>query len=171
MRNYAFSDALSTLLKAGSIARPRIVNDPLGITEFSINRHISEVSHRIVEFPAQIHGINHQAGTICSELAYYFAVRLDKTRWIWRIIAARIRHANPEMVRRGMALHRLAHNVRMDAGALLAGVVEGLENAVDALLVNGPIQFRETQIKAYQQRAFHAVDCEVHKSVARRQSA
>src|SRR3989339_1355030 len=72
------------------------------------------------------------------------------------------------MVCRRMGLHCLTHNMRVDAWAILAGVIERLKNAVDLLLVKFPVQFRKTQIKTYQKRAFNTVDCEIHKPVSGR---
>src|SRR4030042_5999125 len=129
-------------LKALSFSRPRVVNGLPGVVEFSTYRHIPEVSHWIVEFSAQIHGIDHHARTICPELADNHTVRLDETRWIGRIISARIRPTHREIIRRRPALHCLPHYVRMDAGAFLPGVIEGLENDVEALLVKCSIQLR-----------------------------
>jgi len=73
------------------------------------------------------------------------------------------------MVRCCVALHRLPHNVRMNARPVLPGIIERLEDAIDAPLIKLPIQLRKPQIKAYKQRTFHAVDGEKYEPVARRQ--
>ena len=54
----------------------------------------------------------------------------------------------------------------MHAGALLAGVVEGLEDALDAVFVQFAINLREPQVKAYQQRTFDTVNGKVYKSTS-----
>jgi len=74
------------------------------------------------------------------------------------------------VVRRRPALHRLAHNLSMHARAFLPGVVKRLKDAADFSFIQLAIKFRKPQIKAYKQRTFHAVDCEVREPVARRET-
>ena len=65
-------------LDAFRTARPWIVNSP-AVVELSTNRNISEIGHRIVESPVQIDRVDHQAGTIGSELTDDLSVRLNET--------------------------------------------------------------------------------------------
>lgn len=94
------------------------------------------------------------------------SVRLDKAGRIRTEPTAGIGHADPESVIGGVGLHGLPHDLRVDAGALLTGVIEGLKNALDTFFVQGPVQFRKPKVKADQQRAFDAVDVEMHKMIA-----
>jgi hypothetical protein len=74
------------------------------------------------------------------------------------------------MVRRRPALHRLPHYMSMNTRPYLPGIVERLENAIDILFIQFPVKLRKPQIKAYQQRAFHAVDGKIRKPITRRKT-
>ena len=130
-------------LKTFRIVRSGIVVDCLAVAENSAYRNISEIGHRIVELSVHIDRVDHQAGTIGPELPNDLTVRLDEAGRIRGIIPARIRHAHPKMICRRPALHRLAHDVRVHTRSFLAGVVKGLENTLDLLLIQFTVKLRE----------------------------
>ena len=77
-------------LKASRISRSGIVDDTPAVVQFPTHCEISIINHRIVEFPVQIDNIDHQSGTIGSELPYDLTVRLNETGWIRGKVTARI---------------------------------------------------------------------------------
>jgi hypothetical protein len=137
------------------------------VAEFALNRHISKRCHRVIKFSVQVNLVDHQAGAIGPELADDYAVRLDETRWIRRIVAARIRTAQPEIVRRRPTLHRLTHYVSMHTWARLPGIIKRLKDAIYSLLIQAPIYFRKAEVKTYQQRTSHTINVKIHRSAAR----
>jgi hypothetical protein len=70
------------------------------------------------------------------------------------------------MVRRGVTLHRLPHNVRVHTWPFLPGVIKRLHHTICTLLIQRPVHLRESQLEANQKCAFHAIDCEKDKTVA-----